>query len=126
MPQSPPAAGFTFPQPRQYVHDVFPTLEACEAFRQRSTPDASNCSQVLTLCPTGRATITLTDIINGGTYRLRGRELVLSTSPLSGLPREIIFDVAADEQSLTERWRGGVLWVHKPSESARAASTCGP
>ena len=99
-----------FAEDQTYEHRFFETYEACLA----AQPDPNffiNCSQWVDFYTDGRVELTLTDIINPGTYRIKGTTITLTMAPSPEVSEAVTFTLAEDEQSIVDEF--GVVWTLK-------------
>jgi hypothetical protein len=102
----------TFPVPRTYAFDFFETREECLAHQP---PDFFiNCSQIIDFFPDGRVEMMVTDIINPGSYEIRGQRVTLRFEGTPELPPKLELDLSADERTLTEVSSGKVWVLRQP------------
>jgi len=130
------AADSFFDEPRVYAFDLVeaqtgtPAETEAECAAAQPDPDAYvNCWQTLTLCPSGRAELLVTDIINSGRYEAQGSTLSLffnegstevgpsATFGLADDRRSAVFSVTGD------RW---TLWDRHDVRAESAATACVP
>ena len=122
-----------FEMPRVYDYDLVEaqtgapveSVADCEA----SQPDPTfyvNCWQTLTLCPDGRAELVVTDIVNGGRYRVDGASLVVTFTGPSEVGPRATFRLAGDSQSAVYEATGQtwVLWGAGDERAASAEVAC--
>lgn len=99
-----------FDEDRTYAFDFFETHEDCLAAQP---PDFFfNCSQTIDFFVDGDVEMMVTDIINPGTYEIRGRRVTLKFGFTPELPSTIDFELSRDEQILTEV-KTGKEWVRR-------------
>lgn len=123
-----------FDAPRVYAYDLVEaqtgtpaeTAADCEAAQPDPGGLYVNCWQTLTLCPSGRAELLVTDIVNGGRYRVDGDVLRVTFSDPSEVGPAATFRLSADRQSAVyeatgETW---VLWASDDPRAATAPLSC--
>lgn len=115
-----------FDELRIYAHDLVEaqtgtpalTIEACAAAQPDPTFFA-NCWQTLVLCPSGAATMLLTDIVEDGVYTVDGRDLEVRRGRDGDVP-PVRFRLSAGLDE-AERVETGERWVRWPLTDERAA-----
>lgn len=118
-----------FDEPRIYAFDLVEaqtgtpalTVADCEAAQPDPGGLFVNCWQTLTLCPDGRAELMVTDIVNGGRYRVDGASLVVTFTGPSEVGPRATFRLADDRQSAVYE-ATGETWVLWDADDERAAS----
>ncbi len=113
-----------FPEDRRYVHDLFESEQAC-LDAQASSGSWFNCSQIAVFCTNGDVILMITDILNGGTYEIDGRSVILSFTSNPEVPRTVSFTLSADGNSMIERESGTHWTLEKDHESKRPLGYCG-
>jgi hypothetical protein len=92
-----------FSEPRVYANPLFDTPEECDDLLAQGV----NCWQVVDFCPSGEATIILTDIINAGTYAVDDAT-VTTEWDVGDAPASIVFTLDANADTLTDDLDGAV------------------
>lgn len=104
-----------FTSARTYNHPLFESQEECDAHQP---PDFHiNCFQWMHFTEAGEVEVVVTDILNPGSYSIRGELVSLSMEPTPELPAEIMLRLSPDGQRLTDVATGKVWTLEERPDS---------
>ena len=94
---TPASEGAPFPEARVYAFALFDTPEECDELVAQGV----NCYQTVDFCPSGEATIVVTDILNRGTYSVSGATITASWET-GDVPSDMGFTLDEDTDTLVD------------------------